>query len=145
MNWGYKIFFVIWAFIMIMFGMVYVSFQQENELIDDNYYEKEIKYQSIIDGARRLNSINRQAILNQGDELIILQLPKMTIQNFKNGQIEFLKSENQKKDYKSSFSPDSTGYYSINKSKLSKGAFTLRIAWYSDTTFYYREEKIVID
>ena len=44
MNWGYKILFVIILFVVGMVGMVIVAFKQSNEMLDTNYYERELQY-----------------------------------------------------------------------------------------------------
>jgi hypothetical protein len=52
MNWGHKIAIVIAAFVIGMLSMVYFASQQTNEMIDDNYYQKELAYQDIINAKR---------------------------------------------------------------------------------------------
>ena len=55
MSWGYKILIVYILFIGMILGMVYVASRQTNEMQDDNYYAKELVYQSVIDGKNNLN------------------------------------------------------------------------------------------
>ena len=145
MNWGHKILLVIIAFVLIMFGMVYIAFQQNNELIDNNYYEKEVKYQSLIDASRRLNDASNQKIFTQNESIISIKLPINLVQKFNNGKIEFLKNDDQSKDIRVSFVPDSLGVYNIEKNKFGKGSFTARVEWYNEKTMYYRTEKLILD
>ena len=42
MNWGHKITIVIVLFLTAMLGMVYYASLQNNEMIDDHYYQKEL-------------------------------------------------------------------------------------------------------
>ena len=145
MNWGHKILLVIIAFVLIMFGMVYIAFQQNNELIDNNYYEKEVKYQLLIDASRRLNDESNQKIFTQNESIISIKLPINLVQKFNNGKIEFLKNDDQSKDIRISFMPDSLGAFNIEKSKFGKGSYTARVEWYNDKTMYYRTEKLILD
>lgn len=145
MNWGHKILLVIIAFVFLMFGMVYIAFQQNNELIDNNYYEKETKYQSVIDASHRLNDVYSKNVFIQNGTLISVKLPDSLIQFFNNGKIEFLKNDDQSKDVRISFIPDSLGIFNIEKSKFGKGTFTARVEWYNDKTMYYRTEKLILD
>ena len=48
MNWGKGITLVIILFIITMLGMVYVASKQTNEMVEANYYDKELKYQNLI-------------------------------------------------------------------------------------------------
>ena len=45
MNWGYKIMFVYLLFVVGMLTLVYKCTQQNTELVADNYYDQEVKYQ----------------------------------------------------------------------------------------------------
>ena len=56
MSWGYKILIVYILFIGMILGMVYVASRQTNEMQDDNYYAKELVYQSVIDGKNGIDS-----------------------------------------------------------------------------------------
>jgi stalled ribosome alternative rescue factor ArfA len=128
-----------------MFGMVYIAFQQNNELIDNNYYEKEVKYQSLIDASRRLNDKYGERIFIQKGGLISIKLPLSLLQSFNNGKIELLKNDDESKDIRISFMPDSLGAFNIEKSKFGKGSYTARVEWYNDKTMYYRTEKLILD
>jgi regulatory protein YycI of two-component signal transduction system YycFG len=55
MNWGRGLTLFIVGFILAMLGMVYIAFKQSNEMIEDNYYDREVKYQEIIDAKSNLN------------------------------------------------------------------------------------------
>jgi len=65
MNWGKSITIVIVSFIAIVLGMVYVASKQTNEMIDKNYYDKEIKYQTLIDAAENLNKVSKDSLITQ--------------------------------------------------------------------------------
>ena len=67
MNWGYKILFVIILFVVGMVGMVIVAFKQSNEMLDTNYYERELQYQQLIDASARLNQITKAEILVENE------------------------------------------------------------------------------
>ena len=59
MSWGKGLSIVIIGFIVIMLGMVYISFQQTNEMIEDNYYDRELKYQEVINAKNRLEPFKK--------------------------------------------------------------------------------------
>jgi hypothetical protein len=70
MSWGYKILIVYILFIGMILGMVYVASRQTNEMQDDNYYAKELVYQSVIDGKNNLNALTEKLL-----PLKILRMP----------------------------------------------------------------------
>ena len=51
MNWGHKLTIVIVLFVAGMLGMVSYAMMQDNEMIDDHYYQKELEYQDVIDAS----------------------------------------------------------------------------------------------
>lgn len=145
MNWGHKLTIVIAAFIIIMLGMVYIAFRQTNEMMDEGYYAKELKYQSYIDASKNLNSVSTEAILSQQAEGIVVRIPESLIAGFANGKIEFLRNDNEKKDLLVNVTPDATGIFIIDQSKFSLGKYIARIQWESKGKPYYREETLILD
>jgi len=145
MNWGYKIMFVIIAFIAIMSGMVFLAFQQHNEMIDSNYYEAEVNYQYLINAANNLNEISSDSLLIKKDNSLSLVIPSALVVGFQEGEIEFLKSSDESKDKKIKFIQDVNGIYFIDKAVLSSGTYKARVQWTSKSKKYYREQNILLD
>src|SRR6476646_4917971 len=98
MNWGYKILFVYAAFVLMIVGMVYVSSKQTNEMQEENYYVKELKYQDVINGKNNLNALpGRTSITGSVSELKI-KIPPGAAANITNGKISLLCPSDKKKD-----------------------------------------------
>lgn len=144
MNWGYKIMFVIIAFIIAMLSMVYVAMQQDNEMVDKNYYAQELKYQTLIDAAHNLNEVSSAPLLKQSAAGIEVQIPVTLLSGFRNGRIEFIRNDDQNKDISLDFSPDSNGLFLIDQSKFYPGPYKARIGWDSQEKKYYEEQELNI-
>lgn len=144
MNWGYKILLVIIGFIVTMLSMVYFAYKQNNEMIDTNYYEKELKYQTLIDASNNLNNVTSDTLIKQDLHGISIKIPRVLISDFIKGKIEFIKNDNEKKDIVLNFSPDTNGVFKMDLAKFSKGYYTARINWENAKTTYYREQKLNI-
>lgn len=142
MNWGHKITLVIVIFIVSMLGLVYYSFQQNVDMIDDNYYEKELRYQKIIDGKNNLDALQPLSLLSQDSTQLRLQLPKALTSS--TGTLELIKNDDPKKDRTLPIHTDTAGIMLVPKSNLSLGWYTARIQCLADAKEYYREEKINI-
>lgn len=145
MNWGHKITVVIAIFILAMVSMVYLAFQQTNDMVDTNYYDKELKYQLKIDAAQNLNAASNEVLVTQYEKNVRVLLPKSLIQNFANGKLEFLKSDDKNKDLNLTFQPDSSGSFTIEGKKFSRGLYKVRLQWESDDKSYYREQDIMLE
>ncbi len=75
MSWGYKILIVYILFIGMILGMVYVASRQTNEMQDDNYYAKELVYQSVIDGKNNLNALTEKLVVENTSDAVQIKLP----------------------------------------------------------------------
>jgi hypothetical protein len=144
MNWGYKILIVIVLFIVSMLAMVFVSFRQTNDMVDTNYYEKELKYQSLIDASKNLNDVSSIDLISPKDGGIAVTIPPSLLVDFKNGQLEFLKNDDQKQDFTLNFEPIADGVYLIPNAKLQTGSYKVRIQWESNKKSYYREQTVIV-
>lgn len=74
-NWGTGITITIVLFAGLMAFMVYMSVQQDFELVSENYYEEELRYQEIIDKKKNALQLEGRAGLSIEEDGIYLQLP----------------------------------------------------------------------
>ena len=145
MHWGYKILVVIILFLLGMGYMVFTALQQKNEMYDEDYYAKELKYQSTIDAAQSLNTIFSGDLLKDSANTLLLQLPVGTYENFKEGNIQLLRADDKSKDIQLSIEVDTFGIQSFGNKEFSKGYYNARISWVNDTATFYREQSIIIE
>jgi len=144
MNWGKGITLVIILFIITMLGMVFYASKQTNEMVENNYYDKELKYQSLIDASKNLNVISTDSLIVQVENQLKVVIPNVLVNGFKDGNIEFLSNDAEKKDTNIAFSPDSSGNYIIPRNDIKSGYYNARIKWMSNEKNYYREQKVII-
>lgn len=150
MNWGHGIFLVIIAFLISMFGMVYLASQQTNDMIDKDYYARELKHQLLIDAAASLQTYLSKYNLpsplsNQTSGQLDIQVPTALCSHISNGKIEMLKINNQKQDRVMPFEPDnSSGKQSIQIPASSIGFYKIRLYWTNEATPYYFEQDLQI-
>ncbi len=144
MNWGHKITLTIVVFIIAMLSMVFIAFQQNNEMMDDNYYDKELKYQSLIDASQNLNEESSDTLIEKTEKGFLITIPAKLRTNFKNGKIEFIGNEDRKKDFTLKIEPDSMGLFLIEPAKLSRGSYKVRILWENEGKSYYREQNLTV-
>lgn len=140
MNWGKGILIVIITFISAMLGMVFYSFQQTNELVEKNYYEKELKYQQKIDASSRLNKIEKNSLIEL-NKSITIKLPAGTFENYESGKIECIRYDNSISDRTFLSKPNSDGII-VLENNWERGNYLIRISWINNSISYYREENI---
>jgi hypothetical protein len=144
MNWGYKILIGFSTFVIAMLCMVGVAMKQSNEMIDDNYYDKELKYQDKIDASNNLSAVAEKLSITDSGDVVVLQLPLATIGNNTTGTIECIRSAAQNKDVKMRLQVDATGKQVLPKTLFINGVYQLRLDWITNGTSYFHQQVLKI-
>lgn len=144
MNWGYKILTAICIFLVAMIGMVFIAMRQDNDLIEENYYEKELAFQAQIDAAKRLDAVDDGKFLKLSTNNIMLQLPMGTFEQNVSGKIEFLRRDDARKDAKFDLHVNENGSEFFPIQLFSMGSYQVRISWENDALLYFQQEDLMI-
>ncbi|WP_026956707.1 FixH family protein [Algoriphagus vanfongensis] len=139
MNWGKGIIFTFLGFIAIMITMVVISVRMEGiELVTENYYEEEIKYQQQIDKELSTLALNREVLRFDGpSKALILDLPvgaKGTLNLFRPSDIEL--------DRELPVDIQEVGEKTVYLGDLKAGYWKIQLSWEEDGRAYYQEKKI---
>ena len=144
MNWGNKIALVLIIFVIAMGSMVYVASMQTNEMMDSNYYDKEIKFQGQIDASNNLQKVTGDSLFIQHNGVLEIIIPASICTQVTKGTIKFLRNDNELKDLTMELKPDSNGHQIINNPSIINGLYKASIQWENKGTPYYYEENILI-
>lgn len=144
MSWGYRVIIILGIFVAGILSLVYIAMQQNIEMIDDHYYEKELKFQSVIDARTNLEKLNDSVLVTQEGEMVRIKIPAVAAKNITEGYIEFLRHDDKNKDRKISISPDAVGVQLLPKSNFINGFYKVRARWKSEGIEYYDEAGVII-
>lgn len=144
MNWGYKILIVIVLFIIGMGTMVSIAMRQKNEMIDEQYYVKELKHQGQIDAENNLYALEEKLTIKDSLGALVVKIPSAAQQNIQEGSVVFLRPSDQSKDRRLVLNVDSSGRQLFNKSNFVKGQYKVRISWKSEQKAYYYEQPLFV-
>lgn len=144
MNWGYKILTTIILFLIGMLSMVYIAFKQTNEMIDSDYYDKEIKYQTVIQAKENLQNQYSGILLQKQNNQILLNIPIEAGISVQDGNIDFVKMSEASKDQSIKINTDIEGKQIIDISQFEKGEYLYRISWTKANNDYFQEGYIKI-
>lgn len=144
-NWGYKILILYTAFIGGILFLVYKCSQQDVDLVSENYYEKELKFQDQINRSNNValsgNAIH--ATLTDNNTRILLTYPSTTEGKTTSGEIHMFRPDNSKLDLKIPVEITS-GLQYIDVTKMAKGYWRMQVSWQVGDMPLYQEEKIFI-
>jgi hypothetical protein len=142
-NWGYKI---IGVYLIFVAGIVYLVIRassQNNDLVTENYYEEELKYQQVIDASGRTALLkNKMSVIKKNDQLIIL-FPSDFIDKKISGELLLYYPADEKKDFGNAFETDSLKWVQVIP-PTATGQYILKIKWMADEKSYYHEESIFL-
>ncbi len=143
MNWGFKIVLAYGAFVVGIMFMVYMSSQQNRDLVSENYYADELAYQKVIDQSSKTAALTSKIEVYTSENAIQIVFPK-AFENMKlQGSWILYYAANQAKDLKGNFKTTSSKC-SIDLPENAKGNYKLKINWNVKDEEYYFEKSIFI-
>ena len=139
MNWGYKIAIGFTLFCLATIGVAVYFMMQKVDVVTENYYEKELKYQEQIDKVTRTRALkNPMEINNAGNELII-KYPNVPDKSQNKDFISLYRPSDNTKDVKIPVLPDTSLIQVVSIEKLMKGYWKIQVNWTSGGSEYYYE------
>lgn len=139
MNWGWRITIVYSLFALTMIGAVIYSTTLDVNLVEEDYYEKEVNYQQVIN--KKENALRDSATFDVavvGDSVVI-HFPTAVAQ----GKAYFMRSADVNNDKKFELKV-LNGKQTFSKELFKAGTYNLQIDWKGNSADYYWEEKINI-
>lgn len=137
LNWGHYIVLVFVCFVILIGFMVYRSFQNNHDLVAENYYEQEIKFQEIIDLKKKTSELEQDVVWKKIDNGILLDFPK--VEGKISGVIELMRPSDKMMDLNLQIELTEDGYQLIDAQMLTKGKYLIKIFWQIDQEKYYTE------
>ncbi|MBY5951024.1 MAG: FixH family protein [Cyclobacteriaceae bacterium] len=141
MDWGKGILLSIIAFVGIIMTMVVISVRMDGiELVRDNYYEAEIKYQEQIDRESSTLLLDRDVLaFDSQSKAVILDLPKGA-----KGNLNLYRPSDVKLDQSVPVEIIESGKKQISIASLKPGYWRVQLTWTENGTEFYQEKKITL-
>lgn len=140
-NWGYTIVAVYSVFIIGILFMVYQSSIEQKDLVSDNYYEEELKYQEVINQSANTASLSSEITTEANDGLIKLYFPSEFNEARYAGSWKLYCPSDRTKDLSGNCNIN-RGKSTISYKSTSKGQFQLQLTWIKGSKKYYFEKNL---
>ena len=134
------------TFALFFIGMacvVVIAATHRDHLVNANYYEQELKFQSQSDGAARARNAGA-TVQCVADGKIIIALPVAQLARQFSGKVTLYRANDPALDREFSLAPDAAGTQTLDVSQLAAGPWSVRVAWLAGGQDYFLEEKIVV-
>ena len=144
-TWGIGIALTYILFVVIIIILVIFSSTKDVNLVTDDYYANELKFQDQIDKVKRTGMLTDELVLDLDDRGIHFKFPKLFLYSEIEGEILFYRPSDRKKDFIINVKLNPENILTVNKSKIEKGLWKIKIDWRADNQEYYNEKIIMVE
>ena len=141
MNWGRSILLVYFGFVALIMVMVFKSFNNGFDLVSEDYYADELKYQDRINATENALPFADSIDVAVGNESIDIHFPA-SLAAMQSGEAYFYKPSDAKQDLRSPIKMNDSGVQQFAKSEFSAGVYRLKMTWTMQDKTYYVEKLI---
>lgn len=144
LNWGHKLTIFICLFAGMILLLVYKCTQTNFDLVTKEYYKDELKYQEVIDGTKRANSLASKATVVSSSDFITIQLPAEMKGLAINGSAWFYCAADAKRDIKVPLAVNAAGTQQLSSKLLLPGKYTVKLNWTAGDLQFFSETNLDI-
>lgn len=143
-NWGTGLAIGMALFVIFILQFVIrisVQDKYDNELVTENYYEKEMVFQNQIDGTLNAQKLKNNISSRRTEEGYLLTFPKEFNPKNISGTLALYRPSNKKLDYEQELELTKSEYL-IPKENLVPGHWDIIISWQHKGEEYFYKERI---
>jgi hypothetical protein len=141
LSWGHLITFGYLAFVAGMGFLVYKATSQKFDLVTNDYYEQELKYQSIIDQSANTAKLSAPLNINKTSSELKIEFPAEMKRKTKEIDFYLYYPADAKKDFRKSMNINENEFIQPLPAAM-KGMYELKLSWQVDSVKYYFEKKL---
>jgi hypothetical protein len=142
--WPYGIIATFVIFISGTIGLIVMAAAQKVDLVSNNYYEQEIKYQTRMDDIERTKQLGATATYDATGRCIVILLPAEHAGKNVTGRIQLYRPSASGLDQQFRLEPNGNGVQRLNAVSLQNGLWRIRVAWNVAGHDYFLDRKIVV-
>jgi nitrogen fixation protein FixH len=137
-------FFAVFATFLAVFVIWAVG--QKQDLVAENYYEQEIRYQQRLDKINRTQVVAAQTAVtfDAAKNCVIVALPAAQAREA-SGRIHFYRPSNARLDHEMSLALNAAGVQSLDARSLASGLWKVRVEWTAQGADYFLDQSLVIN
>ena len=142
-SWGYGIVAVYATFVCGMLYLVLQSSRQKVDLVTEEYYEQEIRYQERIDRSNRAAKLSDRVRFEAGGGYLAFRFPPEFREAEVKGKALLYCPSDDGKDISIDVSTR-TGVYRVPLPADRKGSHTVKLEWQAQGKTYYSEQQLFL-
>ncbi len=136
--WGTVI--VIIVFLGFNAFLITTSYSTDFDLVDENYYDEELNYQTKIEALSRTKNLpERITLIDYQPDYLIIQIPVEWIEFIQSGDIYFYRPSNAELDRKYSLTVEQNGEQKVIIDNFALGKWRVAVEWTMRNQEYIQE------
>jgi hypothetical protein len=133
-------------FVGVFAAFVVIACTHKSELVSENYYDQEIKFQKQIDSATRAQHLTPiSATYDHTTRSITISLPREQVGQNITGEIVLYRPSASGQDRQVALAPDNSGNQTVYVADAPQGLWRIRVQWNVGGSDYYFDQKLVIE
>ena len=139
-TWGKGITIAMIAFMSFILYMVFTLMATNTDLESEDYYQKEIEFETEIKAVNNTNKLNEKVKVSQNEDFLIVQFPNL--ENMDSLSVFLFRPNNEKEDQL--FTIEDSKTLMIPNKKLKIGSYNLKIKFKIKDELYMQKESVKI-
>jgi hypothetical protein len=141
-NWGTGIFIFIGLFLLVNAFVIYISFEQKYDLVEEEYYPQGLEYQKQINRFANANSLHGKIEIEEAADGLLISYPDDLKGKNVKGQVVFFRPSDEDADFSDSIKFDTAMQQHISLQKILKGKYIAKFFWTMDGKEYAHEKAV---
>ena len=139
-TWGKGITIAMIAFMSFILYMVFTLMATNTDLESEDYYQKEIEFETEIKAVNNTNKLNEKVKVSQNEDFLIVQFPNL--ENMDSLSVFLFRPNNEKEDQL--FTIEDSKTLIIPNKKIKIGSYNLKIQFKIKDELYMQKESVKI-
>ena len=127
-----------------MATIVTIAATHRESMVSENYYEQEIKFQTVIDAAARAKKSGATLTFDAASGRVTITVPAAQLQQKPSGKVQLYRPSAAGLDREFLLELDKDGTQTLNVSKLAPGLWVVHVSWNAGGQDYQLEQKITV-
>lgn len=142
---GHWIVAVMAAFVLIMAHFMVRAYHNQESLVAEDYYARELRYQEQIDKLGHAAALGEQVRTTVMPGRLRLEFPGSLSGEVITGELFLMRPNDPRADRRIPLHVDPQGSFTMDTGDMAKGAYTMHLEWQAGGVAYLTEDRIHLD
>lgn len=125
--------------------LILISRTNDFGLVEENYYEKDLRYQEQIERMARTDTLTENLVFKQTNGFIEIKFPAIFTSLEVNGEIQFYRPSDPRLDKIIQLKLDDNNNQIFDVTNMEHGAWIVKLKWSANDLEYYTEKRIFLN